>query len=229
MIKDQYIYPALFTQKEAQWTIDFPDLPGCTTVAQNIEEGFARAKESLAKYIYDLEEKGEPALEPSDITLIHAGENQFATLIETWMPPFRKKMENQAVKKTLTIPKWLDDAAKQADLNYSRILQDALKDELNIDESERSFSVQDKLNRQLKKVKKSLKDLSKIRVHVDRANDEGGGRTTEAEENSYSDSIGQELERIKQEMNHLADRLKKSDEFQRMNEKVNQLINKLKR
>ncbi|MMZ64655.1 hypothetical protein D1872_270040 [compost metagenome] len=50
------------------------------------------------------------------------------------MPPFRDNMAQRAVKKTLTIPKWLDDIAAENKVNYSHILQDALKDYLGVSE-----------------------------------------------------------------------------------------------
>ena len=52
--------------------------------------------------------------------------------ITAWMTPFRDEMENRAVKKTLTIPAWLNDAAERQGVNYSRILQSALKDYLGV-------------------------------------------------------------------------------------------------
>ncbi|MCO7176251.1 type II toxin-antitoxin system HicB family antitoxin [Sporolactobacillus kofuensis] len=221
--KDQYIYPAVITKNDEQLIVSFPDLEGCSTSASTIEEGFINAKETLAMHLYELEEKQEMIPEPSDVTSIKVDENQFVTLIETWMPPYRKKMENQAVKKTLTIPKWLDDAAKDADLNYSRILQDALKDELNMDENDRSFSVQEKLNKQLKKVKKSIRDLSKIRVHVNMADDED----TVDHEGTVSNSVKKEIENVKKELHDVADRVKNSDDYQRLNSKINHLLDKL--
>lgn len=224
MSKDQYIYPAVFTKESEHLSIAFPDLPECKASADNVEEGFANAKEALALHLYGLEENGEMIPEPSEVVGIHTGENQFVTLIETWMPPFRKKMENQAVKKTLTIPKWLDDAAKDADLNYSRILQDALKDELNIDENDHSFSVQEKLNKQLKKVKKSLRDLSKIRVHVNMADD-----ANKDEPDQNMNLIKNEIDNVKKELSEVAERLKNSEEYQRLNEKLNRLLDKLNR
>ncbi|QAA22486.1 type II toxin-antitoxin system HicB family antitoxin [Sporolactobacillus terrae] len=226
MFKDQYIYPAVIMKANDQFTITFLDFPDTQVKAKTVEDGFAQAKEALAHVLFDYEERKENPPTPSELSAFEKGDpDQFVTLIDTWMPPFRKKMENQAVKKTLTIPKWLDDAAKEAGLNYSRILQDALKEELNIDESGNSFSVQDRLNNQLKKVKKSLKDLSKIRVHVNRASDDA----SEKKETSVKESLKQDIDLIKQELNEVADRLKNSNEYQQLNEKINRLIDKLNR
>jgi hypothetical protein len=48
------------------------------------------------------------------------------------MPPFRDKMEDRAIKKTLTIPKWLNDLAEENRVNFSHILQDALMNHLGV-------------------------------------------------------------------------------------------------
>ena len=58
---------------------------------------------------------------------IQTKDNQVIGLIEVWMPPFRSEIENKAVKKTLTIPHWLDKMGKANNVNYSQVLQDALK------------------------------------------------------------------------------------------------------
>jgi predicted RNase H-like HicB family nuclease len=227
VFKDQYIYPAVIAKANDQFTITFLDFPDTQVKAKTIEDGFAQAKEALAHVLFDYEERKENPPAPSELSAFKKEDSdQFVTLIDTWMPAFRKKMEHQAVKKTLTIPKWLDDAAKEAGLNYSRILQDALKEELNIDESGNSFSVQDRLNKQLKKVKKSLKDLSKIRVHVNRTSDEA---SSEKKETSVKESLKQDIDLIKQELNEVTDRLKNSNEYQQLNEKINRLIDKLNR
>lgn len=221
MSKDQYVFPAIFTSQEQSVKITFPDLPGCETTASSTDEGFVSAREALALFLYRMEENHESIPEATDATAIQAEENQFVTMIDAWMPPFRKKMENQAVKKTLTIPKWLDDAAKSAGLNYSRVLQDALKDELNIDEKDNSFSVQDTLSKQLNKVKKSLKDLSRIRVHVNMADVE-----------EAPNSVIDEINSVKAEIQDLTEKLKdtySAAELTRLSEKMDRIADKINR
>lgn len=221
MSQDQYVFPAVFTSTEEGLTISFPDLPGCEATADSTEEGFKHAREALALHLYKMEENHEDIPQPSDATEIQAETNAFVTVIDAWMPPFRKKMENQAVKKTLTIPKWLDDAAKSAGLNDSRILQDALKEELNIDERDNSFSVQDKLSKQLNKVKRSIRDLSRIRVHVNMA---------DADE--APNSVIDELNSVKTEIKDLTEKLKdtySSAELNRLSEKLDRIAEKINR
>jgi cytochrome c-type biogenesis protein CcmE len=88
------------------------------------------AREALALHLYGMEEDKEQIPTPSKVSDIKTAANQTLVLIEVWMPPFRHEIENRAVKKTLTIPKCLDDLAKEYQVNYSQILQDALKKHL---------------------------------------------------------------------------------------------------
>lgn len=71
---------------------------------------------------------------PSPINSLELGKGQAVVLVEVWMPLIRNIAENRAVKKTLTIPKWLDDLAESNNVNFSHILQTALKDYLGVDQ-----------------------------------------------------------------------------------------------
>ncbi|KPC97443.1 hypothetical protein LR69_04362 [Geobacillus sp. BCO2] len=128
--KDRYIYPAIFDYSSDGISVEFPDLPGCFTCGDTEEEAFKMAKEAMALHLYGLEQENEEIPQPSKVSEIQTENNQVIVFIEVWMPPFRHEMENKAVKKTLTIPKWLDDLAKEHNVNYSQILQEALKKHL---------------------------------------------------------------------------------------------------
>ncbi|WP_371811578.1 type II toxin-antitoxin system HicB family antitoxin [Sporosarcina sp. Te-1] len=130
--KDRYIYPALFSYADDGITVTFPDVPGCITCGDNDEEAFAMAKEALALHLFGMEEDGDSIPAASSSKDIKASSDEAVVLIEVWMPPFRSEMQNQAVKKTLTIPRWLDVAAKEHKINYSHLLQEAIKDHLGI-------------------------------------------------------------------------------------------------
>ena len=67
------------------------------------------------------EQDGDVIPEPTKLKYITVEYNQAVVLIDAWMPPFRHEMENKAVKKTLTIPKWLDDLAQENNVNFSHI------------------------------------------------------------------------------------------------------------
>ncbi|UHA74601.1 type II toxin-antitoxin system HicB family antitoxin [Paenibacillus sp. 481] len=131
-MKDRYIYPAIFDYADDGISVEFPDLPGALTCGDTEEEAFNMAKECLALHLYGLEEDGDDIPASSRTVDIILESNQSAALIEVWMPPFRDYMAEKATKKTLTIPKWLNDAAEEANVNFSRILQDGLKEYLGV-------------------------------------------------------------------------------------------------
>lgn len=132
MAKDRYVYPAIFDYADDGISIEFPDLPGCLPCASTTEEAVKNAREAMALHLYGMEQDGDPIAEPTPIHKLRAAEDQAIVLVEVWMPPFRDEIEQKAVKKTLTIPKWLDDLAVDQHVNFSHLLQDALKQYLGV-------------------------------------------------------------------------------------------------
>jgi len=132
---DRYIYPALFDPcEEGGYCITFPDLPGIVTEGDTIEEAMFMAKDALELHLYGMEVDNDPIPAPSlpnSLTLPPGG---FISLIEVWMPTVRAEMASRAVKKTLTIPHWLNEQAEKNKVNYSQLLQAALKEHLGISE-----------------------------------------------------------------------------------------------
>lgn len=139
MKKDCYIYPAIFNYAADGISISFPDLPGCNTCGANDEEAFYMAKDALGLYIACSEEAGEMLQEPSNLNEIKLKENERVILVEVNMPLFRDAIENVAIKKTLTIPKWINDLAEKNKVNFSRVLQSALKEQLGIEKRSRKM------------------------------------------------------------------------------------------
>jgi len=130
---DRYIFPAIFEPgDERGYCVTFPDLPGCITEGDTLEEALHMAREALELHLYGMEEDGDPIPDPTPPAKIGVPEGAFTSFIEAWMPPVRDEMANKAVKKTLTIPKWLNDLAEQRKVNFSRVLQRALKEHLDI-------------------------------------------------------------------------------------------------
>lgn len=126
---DRYVFPALFEPGESDcYVVTFPDLPGCVTQGSTIDGALAMAREALELHLYGMEEDGEAIPEPTPPDRIAVDAPAFSSLVEVWMLLVRDEMANRAVKKTLTIPKWLNDLADEHDVNYSRVLQEALKE-----------------------------------------------------------------------------------------------------
>jgi len=131
--KDRYVYPAIFEKGEKKgYCVTFPDLPGCITEGDNLDEAAGMAREALSLHLYGMEEDGDRIPAPTSPEEITAPQGSFVTLVEAWMLLIRDQIENKAVKKTLTIPKWLDDLAVERRINFSHVLQEALKRQLGI-------------------------------------------------------------------------------------------------
>ena len=126
-----YYYPAIFTKEEVGFSVSFPDLPGCYTEGDTIEEAYRMSTSAIGLYAQN--ESGDfvfpNASEPGDITL---DEDQFLVLVEFNLLDYLKNTSDKAVKKTLTIPSWLNNLAEQNNVNFSNILQNALKEYLNV-------------------------------------------------------------------------------------------------
>jgi len=132
MKKDYYIYPAVFNYEDKEIAISFPDLPGCYSCGKDDEEALYMAKDALGLYIVSSEEDGEELKEPSKLNAVKLSKNERAVLVEVNMPLFRESVQNTSVKKTLTIPKWINDLAEKNKINFSQVLQTALKNALGL-------------------------------------------------------------------------------------------------
>ena len=123
----EYVYPAVFhANADGSYTITYPDLPGCITEGKSLDNALDMAQDALTQwlsYLTDAKEPG-PAASPPPAVRPQGGES--ATLIRATV------RDNRAVKRTVSIPKWMDDKVSEAGLSLSRVLQDALKDRLSI-------------------------------------------------------------------------------------------------
>ncbi|MBF4696087.1 type II toxin-antitoxin system HicB family antitoxin [Fusibacter ferrireducens] len=132
MLADRYIFPAIFHFADDGISVEFPDLPGCFSYGDDELQAVTNAKEALELHIFGLEDDSDPIPSPSHIREITVSDNETIVLIDIWMKPVRDYMQNKAIKKTLTIPKWLNDIAVENDVNFSQLLQVAIKNYLGI-------------------------------------------------------------------------------------------------
>jgi len=128
----KHIYPAKFIKEKDGYIVDFIDFP-CTTQGETLEEAIEMAKDAMGLYLEDFDSSALPkaTIPFSAITL---SENEFISLIELDINHYRKKYGNKAVRKTLTIPSWLNKIAEDKNVNFSQTLQKALKEKLGIDD-----------------------------------------------------------------------------------------------
>lgn len=133
MKKDYYVYPAIFDYAKDGISIEFPDLPGCLPCAQTTEEAIKNAKEAMALHLWSMEQDGDVIPKPTSIDKLNLEPNQIPILVEVFMPMYREAMENTSVKKTLTIPQWLNKIAEERNVNFSQLLQNSLKAYLGLE------------------------------------------------------------------------------------------------
>lgn len=110
----------------------FPDLPGCTSGADNTNKAAESAKEALLLHLYGMEEDGDEIPNPSELKDIKLEKNEIPLLVEVFMTPFREKMHKRFVKKTLSIPSWVNAIAEEQGVNFSAVLLKGLKEQCHI-------------------------------------------------------------------------------------------------
>ena len=121
----EYVYPAIFHQNDdGSYTITYPDLPGCVSEGKSLANALCMAERALVQWIGYLAEKKQPIPEASALESIKAGEGGFVNLIRADVK------DSRAVRRTVSMPKWMDTRVTENGLSLSRVLQDALSERL---------------------------------------------------------------------------------------------------
>ena len=135
-------YPACFIKEENGYSVIFPDLNDLATCGHTLDEAFTMAVDCLAGYLYWLQKENETAPAASPIEKIDLAEiingmerspdQSFVNIVTVDVAEYAKTHFEKSVKKTLTIPAWLNTAALEENINFSQVLQDALKAKLHL-------------------------------------------------------------------------------------------------
>jgi len=127
----KHFYPVIFHKEETgSYSVFVPDLPGCNTEGENLEVAYGMASDAIGLYLEGMKEEEYPVRsDPKDIAV---KDNEFVVLVEFNKLEYDKKNNTKAVKKTLTIPAWLNERAEKEHVNFSSLLQEALKEKLNV-------------------------------------------------------------------------------------------------
>ena len=130
----KYVYPAIFTPEDGGFSVYFPDVKNCFTQGNTLAEAIDNARDALCAMLYEYEENNEEIKNASDITAVKVenSNGEFISLISCDTMDYRRFYENKAVKKTLSIPSWLNALAEKEGLNFSQILQKGLKEQLGV-------------------------------------------------------------------------------------------------
>jgi predicted RNase H-like HicB family nuclease len=125
-------YLAVFeTSEQPGISVYFPDVPGCVSCGDDFDHALRMAREALALHIYGMEKDGEPPPERSDV-ITGTGPGDLVVPASIYPDMVKEEINNRREKTTVTIPHWLKAAAEAEGLNYSRLLESAIKETLGI-------------------------------------------------------------------------------------------------
>jgi len=121
----EYVYPAVFHRNDDNsYTIIYPDLPGCISEGKTLGNAMYMAQSALTQWIGYLADKKQEIPNASRVEQVQVSDGDFVNLIRA------EVRDARAVKRTVSIPKWMDDKVIQSGLSLSRVLQDALSERL---------------------------------------------------------------------------------------------------
>jgi len=124
----KYVYPAIFEDDDGKIGVSVPDIPGCFTFGDDMAEALLMAEDAIAMMLVQYENEGQSVPVASSISDIKT--DGIVSLVLADTEKWRKQFDNRAVKKTLTIPSWLNGLAEKEGLNFSQVLQEALQSKL---------------------------------------------------------------------------------------------------
>lgn len=125
----KYVYPAVFTEENGQYLVSVPDLSGCHTFGSDLTEAIEMVRDAMAMWLCIAEDKKEEIPKPS---LSLKTDKGVVSFVDVDTVAYRKMTDNKSVKKTLSIPSWLNTQAELSGINFSNVLQNALMEQLNI-------------------------------------------------------------------------------------------------
>ena len=130
----KYYYPAIFHRsesKESGFWIEFPDLDGAFTQGDDIDEAYKMAEDCLGLVLSYYQDEGKKPPKPSTPDKISLKDDDILVMVSVDLLWYEKKLKSKSIKKTLSIPEWLNDEAVKNKINFSQTLQEALIEKLN--------------------------------------------------------------------------------------------------
>lgn len=127
-------YFAVFEPSSDGYAVYFPDLPGCVSFGATFAEAQAEAGDALGLHLYGMEQDGEAIPVPSQTPQVdeETASGYLVAPVTVYPDLVRNELDNKRVSTNVTLPAWLKEAAEQNRVNYSRLLETALLDYLDI-------------------------------------------------------------------------------------------------
>lgn len=127
----KYAYPIILTPEKRGYTVYIPDF-NINTQGDDLTEAIAMARDAIGLMGIDMQDDGKDLPIPSNAKTVHADDGDMISLVDVDFVEYRRKNDMKVVKKNCTIPSWLCYEAERANINFSQVLQAAIKRELNI-------------------------------------------------------------------------------------------------
>ncbi len=129
----KYVYPAVFEKaEEGGYNVSVPDIKGCYTCADTLAEAIEMAEDCIEMMLVTIEDEKKPVPEASGLKEIEAKTDAVVSLVRADTDEWRRQFSTRSVKKTLTIPMWLNAKAEDNNINFSQTLQEALCRKLGV-------------------------------------------------------------------------------------------------
>lgn len=127
----KYVYPVIFTEDEdGKIAVEVPDIPNCFTFGDNMADALDMAKDVMEMLLVEYENDDKQIPEPSNINEIKT--DGIVSLVKADTLEWRKTFDNKAIKKTLSIPAWMNKKAEKIGINFSQVLQEALLQKISL-------------------------------------------------------------------------------------------------
>ncbi len=124
-------YPIVLTPSKDGYVVFVPDF-SINTQGKDIPDAMFMARDAMGLVGIDMEDDGEPLPEPSNFESVTCEGGDTVTLVDVDFDEYRRRNDNRSVKKTLSIPSWLNETALANNVNFSAVLQEALKAQLHL-------------------------------------------------------------------------------------------------
>ena len=131
----KYVYPAIISAEEGKFLVSVPDLPGLHTFGNDMADALYMAQDAIEMWLWDAENKYETIPQASSLKKIAEmckSPDQVVSLVAADTDEYRRQNDTRSVKKTLSIPSWLNHKAEKVNAPFSQILQQGLKEYLHI-------------------------------------------------------------------------------------------------
>ncbi len=126
-------YPIILTMLDDKsgYLVYVPDFD-INTSGSDLADALEMARDAIELCGVTYEDQNMPVPEPSDINAVKCSDDELKLAVDVDFAAYRRMLDNRSVKKNCTIPSWLNEQAEKANINFSAVLQEALKQRLNI-------------------------------------------------------------------------------------------------